>query len=128
MSLIVNKNRPINLDLSSMRFPLMAIASILHRISGIVLFILLPVMMYLLDQSLHSEALYTQLQNELAMPHYKVILWCFSTALAYHLIAGIRHIIMDLGFGEHVCTARHTAGVVIAMAVISTILLGMWIW
>jgi succinate dehydrogenase / fumarate reductase cytochrome b subunit len=124
----VNKKRPVNLDLGSMKFPPMAIASILHRISGILLFILLPVLICFLGQSLQSETAFNHLKMDLAAPAYKLVLWAFSAALAYHILAGIRHMIMDWGFGDHLCASRRSAIVVIALAVIATILLGMWIW
>ena len=124
----MNKKRPVNLDLASLKFPSMAIASIFHRISGIVLFLLLPFIMYFLSQSLQSEQTFAQLTNDLTHPFYKLILWAFSTALIYHILAGIRHILMDMGFGESLCAARRTAFLVIALAVIATIFLGMWIW
>lgn len=124
----MNKKRPVNLDLGSLKFPPMAIASILHRISGIVLFILLPVMIFLLGQSVQSEESFNQIQAMLAEPCYKFVLWSFCTALAYHILAGIRHMIMDLGFGEEVCTGKRTAILVIVLAIVLTILLGIWIW
>ena len=124
----MNKKRPVNLDLGSMKFPPMAIASILHRISGVVLFILLPVMIYLLGQSLQSEIAFNQLKMNLTSPCYKLVLWGFSAALAYHILAGLRHIIIDLGFGEHLCVSRRSAILVIALAVLATIVLGIWIW
>ena len=126
--LIVNKNRPINLDLRSMKFPCMAIASILHRISGVLLFILLPVILCLLQQSLHSEQSFQQTQLLLSSPIYKLIIWAFSSALFYHLFAGIRHMVMDLGWGEDVNVARKTSILVIFLAIIAIIFLGMWIW
>ena len=128
MKPIVNKKRPVNLDLGSMKFPPMAIASILHRISGVVLFILLPIMIFLLGQSLQSEEAFTQIKFKLSDPCYKLVLWAFSAALAYHVIAGIRHLLLDMGFGEHLCTSRLTAILVIVLAAISTIFLGIWIW
>ncbi|RUR12998.1 succinate dehydrogenase, cytochrome b556 subunit [Legionella sp. km772] len=124
----MNKKRPVNLDLGSMKFPPMAIASILHRVSGVVLFILLPVMIFLLGQSLQSEETFNQIKIKLSEPYYKFILWAFSTALIYHILAGIRHMIMDLGLGEDLCTGRRTSVLVIVLAVIATIFLGMWIW
>lgn len=111
-----------------MKFPPMAIASILHRLSGIVLFILLPVMIFLLGQSLQSEELFNQSKIKLANPGYKLILWAFCVALAYHILAGIRHMIMDLGCGESLSAGRRTSILVIVLAVISTIFLGIWIW
>jgi succinate dehydrogenase / fumarate reductase cytochrome b subunit len=124
----VNKKRPVNLDLGSMKFPPMAIASILHRISGIILFILLPVMIFLLGQSVHSEQTFTQMKITLAAPLYKLMLWAFSAALVYHILAGFRHILMDMGFGEHLCASRRTAILVMVLAAIATIFLGIWIW
>ncbi len=124
----MNKKRPVNLDLGSMKFPPMAIASVLHRVSGVVLFILLPIMIFLLGQSLQSEESFNQIKIKLAEPYYKFILWAFSTALIYHILAGIRHMIMDLGFGEDLCTGRRTSILVIVLAVIATIFLGIWVW
>jgi succinate dehydrogenase / fumarate reductase, cytochrome b subunit len=126
--LIVNKKRPVNLDLSSLKFPPMAIASILHRISGVLLFVLLPFMLFILSQSLQSAEAFAQMKIMIDNPFYKLVLWAFSAALAYHVLAGIRHLLMDMGFGEHLDTGRHTAILVIVLAVISTILLGIWIW
>lgn len=124
----MNKKRPVNLDLGSMKFPPMAIASVLHRVSGVVLFVLLPIMIFLLGQSLQSEEMFNQIKIKLSEPYYKFILWAFSTALIYHILAGIRHMIMDLGFGEDLCTGRRTSILVIVLAVIATIFLGIWIW
>ncbi len=124
----MNKKRPVNLDLGSMKFPPMAIASILHRISGVVLFILLPIIIFLLGQSLQSEELFHHTKLKLSEPCYQFILWAFSTALIYHIIAGIRHMIMDFGLGEDLCTGRRTSIVVIVLAVVAAIFLGIWIW
>lgn len=123
-----NHQRPVNLDLSTLTFPPMAIASILHRISGIALFVLLPVMMFFLSRSLQSQASFDALQLQLANPYCKLILWAFSTALIYHILAGFRHVVMDLGMGEQLVCARRSAIAVIALAVLFTICLGVWIW
>lgn len=128
MSVTVNYQRPINLDLGSLKFPPMAIASILHRISGLMLFLLLPFMMYLLSVSLRSSTSFDYLQTLLINPCYKLVLWAFSAALIYHLLAGFRHMFMDIGFGEQLHTARRSAIVVIVCAIILTIGLGVWIW
>nr|WP_115148847.1 succinate dehydrogenase, cytochrome b556 subunit [Legionella bononiensis] len=125
---IVNKKRPVNLDLGTLKFPPMAIASILHRISGVLLFILLPIMLYILGLSLQSEESFTQMKDMITSPFYKLVLWAFSASLAYHILAGIRHIIMDMGFGEHLATGRRTSILVIVLSVILTIILGIWIW
>lgn len=125
---IVNKKRPVNLDLGSLKYPPMAIASLLHRISGIALFLLLPVMLFILGKSLQSEEIFAQTQTMLTNPYYKLVLWAFSAAMVYHILAGIRHIVMDIGFGEHLEASRLTAILVIVLAAILTIILGIWIW
>lgn len=128
MILTVNQKRPVNLDLGTLKFPPMAIASILHRISGLVMFLLLPFMIYLLGRSLQGMDSFALLQADLQHPVYKLLIWAFTAALVYHLLAGFRHMIMDLGFGEQVSTGRCSAITVIALAVVLTILLGFWIW
>jgi succinate dehydrogenase / fumarate reductase cytochrome b subunit len=124
----VKQKRPVNLDLTSLKFPPMAIASILHRISGIVLFLLFPAMLYLLDLSLRSEESFIKVKAMIATPYWQLLLWLFSAAMAYHLLAGIRHIIMDLGFAEGLPTGRRTALFVFLLAIIMIIFLGLWIW
>ncbi len=120
--------RPVNLDLLNMKYPPMAIASILHRISGIVLFLLLPFMLYFLRLSLSSEASFTYLQNLLHAVSYKLLILCFWAAFIYHLLAGMRHMLMDLGFLEHLKSGRKSAITVIILAFIFTFGLGLWIW
>lgn len=124
----MNNKRPINLDLSSMRFPVMAIASIFHRLSGIGIFILLPFMMWYLHLSLQSEKSFAMVVQMLTSPIHKLVLWLFLVGLGYHLLAGIRHILMDCGWGESLSTGRKSASVIIFLAIILAILAGMWIW
>ncbi|KTC82179.1 succinate dehydrogenase, cytochrome b556 subunit [Legionella cherrii] len=124
----MNKKRPVNLDLGSLNYPPMAIASILHRISGVVLFLLLPIMLYIFGQSMQSEEAFTQVKSLLSHPAYKMILWAFGAAMIYHVLAGIRHLLMDMGFGEHLNAGRRSAVLVIILAIILSIFLGIWIW
>ncbi len=124
----MNKKRPVNLDLGSLKFPPMAIASILHRISGVVLFLLLPIMLCIFGQSMQSEETFAQVKNLLTHPAYKMVIWAFGAAMIYHLLAGIRHLLMDIGFGEHLDAGRRSAVLVIILAAILSIFLGIWIW
>jgi succinate dehydrogenase / fumarate reductase cytochrome b subunit len=124
----VNQKKPVNLELGTMKFPAMAIVSILHRMSGLILFLLLPFMLCFLSMSLNSAETFAELHNVLASPFNKFLLWAFSAALVYHLLAGVRHLFMDLGFGEDVKAGRHSAVSVIVLSVILTIFLGIWIW
>ncbi|WP_133130875.1 succinate dehydrogenase, cytochrome b556 subunit [Legionella yabuuchiae] len=124
----MKQKRPVNLDLMSLKYPPMAIASILHRLSGIVLFLLSPALLYVLSLSLRSEASFESMKHLLATPLNKFLTWVFVSALAYHLLAGIRHMVMDLGFAEGLPTGRRSALLVILLAIILMIGLGIWIW
>ncbi len=111
-----------------MHFPVMAIVSVLHRVSGVLLFLLLPVILYFLSLSLLNEGSFADLQMLFTNPFIKLLLWVFSSALIYHIFAGIRHLIMDLGLGETLVAARKTAIFVILLTFVSVIGLGVWIW
>jgi len=121
-------SRPVNLSLTSLRFPPMAIASILHRLSGILLFILLPIILYFWDCSLCSDVSFQSLLITLQQPLAKLVLWGFSAAFFYHLIAGIRHLCMDMGLGESLSAGRASAIIVIGLGVLMFLGLGVWLW
>lgn len=121
-------NRPVNLDLTKFHFPLPAITSILHRITGVVLFAGTAVLLWLLAESLSSEAGFERVQQWLAAPLFKVVLWGILSGLLYHLIAGIRHLLMDAGIGETLQGGRTGAVVVVILSVISIVLAGVWVW
>ena len=123
----MKSKRPVNLELTKLKFPPMAIVSILHRISGIILFLLLPVMLYFLDQSLASSRSFANLQDNLSNYWHKLLIFGFCSALIYHGLAGIRHLIMDIGFGESLSTGRRSAWLVLIIAAALIIGLGVWI-
>lgn len=124
----MNNNRPVNLDLTSLKFPIQAIVSILHRLSGIGIFLLLPLALYMLSMSLHSHSSYDELQSMLALHRIKFGLWVFLSSLSYHVIAGIRHIIGDMGFGEDIKSSKLSAIIVLVTAILAMLILGGWIW
>jgi len=120
----VNQKKPIFLDLWRLQFPPMAIVSILHRISGVFLFLALPALLYVLALSLRSPADFAQALTLLKQPYWCMGIWAFAVALFYHSIAGIRHIVMDLGFGESLGAARVSAYLVLALSVVFAIIVG----
>ena len=121
-------NRPKNLDLYTVRFPLPAITSILHRISGVFIFAGVFVLLWLLSESLSSEAGFTNVQQWLTATPVKLVIWAILAGLLYHLIAGIKHLVMDLGIGETLDGAKTGAVLVIALSAITIVLAGVWIW
>lgn len=117
--------RPVNLDLTKFHFPVMAIVSILHRIAGVLLFLAIPFLLYLLDQSLTNAHTFNML---LTNSWNKFFLWVALAALGYHLAAGVRHLLMDFGCGDHLPGAYKVAWTTIVVAVILIILAGVWVW
>lgn len=124
----MNKQRPVNLDLTKFHFPPMAIVSILHRITGVLLFLFLPVLLVLLDYSLRSATDFQRLAQVMQTGGMKFVLWLILCSVFFHVIAGLRHLIMDLGVGESVQAGRASAYTVFGLAIISFILAGVWVW
>lgn len=120
--------RPVNLNLLTLRFPITAIASILHRVSGFILFLFIPLFLGLIDASLQSPEGFFLVRRSLTCTLTKLIILSLLLALFYHLFAGIRHLIMDTGLGENLTPARFSAGLVMCLAVIFTALMGIYLW
>ena len=101
--------RPIFLNFARLRFPVGAIASIGHRISGIVLACALPFAVLLFERSLRSEAAFASLLEAFLSPAGRVGLVVLAWACAHHLFAGIRHLLMDAGVGASLSAGRRSA-------------------
>lgn len=120
--------RPVNLNLLTIKFPITAIASICHRVSGIVLLISLPFWLWALDSSLKSEANFANLQDCFSHLSMKLGVWVVLSALSFHFFAGIRHMIMDIGYGESKSVGRLTAKSVFVLTILLSIIIGYWLW
>ena len=84
--------------------------------------------LYALDKSLASEEGFAEVQACLASPVAKLVIWGLLSALLYHLVAGIRHLIMDLGVGESLEGGKLGSKIVIAVSVVIIVLAGVWVW
>lgn len=124
----MNSKRPVNLDLSKFHFPLPAITSILHRVSGIIIFVGVAFMLYGLQLSLSGEEGFGRVSELLNGFFAKLIIWGILSALLYHLVAGIKHLFMDMGIGEELESGRLAAKITIVVSVILIILAGVWVW
>lgn len=125
------KPGPRNISIASLlryRFPIMAIASILHRVSGFILFLLIPFMLWLLYQSVASLQSFEALSRGFDCIGVRFLIWVLLSALWYHLLAGIKHLLMDLGHLESKEGGKISASVVIILGVLGMILLGVWLW
>lgn len=123
-----NNERPVNLDISTIRLPLAAITSITHRISGIILFVGIGILLWMLDKSLAGPIEFAELQDTLASPLVTFLVWGVLSALAYHMVAGVKHLLMDLGIGESKAAAPRGAMIVIIISAVLILALGVWLW
>ena len=92
------------------------------------MFIGIALLLYLLDLSLQSPAGFQRTQDLFGNPLVKVITWAVVAALLYHLIAGIKHLLLDMGIGETLQGGEMGARIVIALAALAIIIAGGWIW
>lgn len=130
MSEAVSKNRPKYgvmriADIKHYRLPLPAYVSILHRISGALLFVSLPFILYLLEQSLTSEYSFEYLKGLASNGFVKLIILVLSWGFFHHLCAGIRHLQMDLHIGLDRPTARKTSVAVFVVSLLLTALVAL---
>ena len=124
----MRKNRPKNLDLATVKFPITAKASILHRVSGIIVFIALAIFLSLLSCSLSSQPDFNRVAGYFDNFLIEFVMWGCLTGLAYHAVFGVRHMIQDLGYWEEMDTASLSAkGGFIVTAVLS-LLAGILVW
>jgi len=124
----VNSNRPKNLDLTTIELPLPAKASILHRISGFALFFAVAFMLCALGASLESEQSFNELKDVMNGGLAKFITWGILSALGYHLVAGVKHLLMDMGIGETKESGRTGAIITLIAGVVVIVLAGVWVW
>ncbi|WP_390623766.1 succinate dehydrogenase cytochrome b556 subunit [Vibrio gallicus] len=120
--------RPINLDLQTIQFPITAIASILHRISGVITFVFVGVLLWLLSTSLSSPKGFMEAANFIDGWFVKFILWGMLSALFYHIVGGIRHLCQDLGYFEDLESGTKSAQVSFIITGVLALLAGVIVW
>ena len=124
----MTKSRPTYLDPLRIRLPIPGLISILHRISGLGLFLFLPLLLWLFQSSLTSPDSYVRYRAAFANPLVKLILIGLLWAFLHHLLAGLRFLALDLHCGTDLPTARATSWVVLVTAIVLTAVLGVWLW
>jgi succinate dehydrogenase / fumarate reductase cytochrome b subunit len=122
------KKRPVYLNLVQIRMPVTAVISILHRISGALLFVSGFWLLFMLDRSLASEAGFESIRRYAAYPIVKLALLVLVWAYCHHFFAGIRYLFLDLDKGTDLQTARMTSYVSMAVSLAVTAFLGMKLW
>jgi succinate dehydrogenase / fumarate reductase cytochrome b subunit len=123
-----NKKRPKYLNLLEIRLPVGGVVSILHRVSGVVLVFALPALLFLLDLSLQSEQQYQTVTELLATPAMRaagvVLVWF----LAHHLLAGVRHLLLDLDIGIDRDAARRSAWATLGIGLLVAVTMAICVW
>ncbi len=111
-----------------MRLPITAWASIAHRATGVFLFAGIAVLLWALDASLSTPESFAALQESLSNPMLKLVIWAVVSGLIYHALAGVKHLIMDMGIGETMAGGILGARIVIALSIVLILIAGVWIW
>lgn len=121
--------RPVYLNLFAIRQPLPAIVSILHRISGALLFLVgVPLGLWLAQRALVSERAYTAAIAPFVTPTGKIVLLVLAWCYLYHLLAGLRHLALDLHVGIELAPARASAAVVLVLSLLLALIVAVRLW
>ena len=117
------QQRPVHLNLVRIRLPIGGIMSIIHRLTGVFMFLAVPFLIYLLDRSLISEQGYQDAIATLHSPIGILLLFGLMWSLSHHLLAGIRYLLIDVDIGVEKEPARRSAlAVTVAGPVLALIL------
>lgn len=130
MSEAVKKQRPLfrNIHITQImryRLPLAGLVSILHRISGALLFLLLPFILFLLEKSLTSEMSFDYFRGIASHWFVKLVLLALAWAYLHHFCAGVRHLFMDVHIGSTKDGARKSAAGVLIISLLLTLLVAL---
>jgi succinate dehydrogenase / fumarate reductase, cytochrome b subunit len=125
----VDKPRPIYLNLFAIRQPLPAIVSILHRISGTLLFLAgIPLLLWGVQRSLASPEGFAAATAPLGTPVGKLVLLVLAWCYLYHLLAGLRHLALDLHVGIGLAPARASAAFVLVLSILLAAIVAVRLW
>jgi succinate dehydrogenase / fumarate reductase cytochrome b subunit len=124
----VKKQRPVNLDLTTIKMHPAANASILHRVSGVIMVFAIGILLLTLSTSLSSAEGFAQIQDYLDGFFFTFIIFGCLSALTFHVLAGVRHLIMDLGHLEELDTGNDSAKTIFAIWLVLSAIIGVWLW
>lgn len=124
----MKKQRPVNLDLTTIKMHPAANASILHRVSGVIMVFAIGILLWTLSTSLSSADGFAQIQGYLDGLFFSFIIFGCLSALTYHLLAGVRHLFMDLGHFEELASGNATAKLIIIIWLAVSAVIGVWLW
>jgi succinate dehydrogenase / fumarate reductase cytochrome b subunit len=114
-------------DLLQFSWPITALASITHRVAGVALFVAFGFALYVLELSLSSASGFEEVQTLLTSGIAKSILWVSLSALIYHFVAGIKHLLLDGSDAESLAVGRTAAIVTLLVSVVLIALMTLWV-
>ena len=120
--------RPKYLNLLQIRMPVPAVVSIMHRISGAALFLVLPALLAWWQCSLSSPDTFDASKSFTAMPLVKIGILLLVWGYLHHLCAGVRHLASDIDLGTELKSARFSSWLVLAVSIALTLLIAVRIW
>ena len=120
--------RPKYLNLFEIRLPVPAFVSIVHRVTGAALFLLIPFLLYLLEASLASPERFAEFKSMVGHPLMKLLLIGIAWAYLHHFCAGLRHLALDLHYGVTLEAARSTSWAVLGVSIVLALVFGALIW
>ncbi|WP_032094188.1 MULTISPECIES: succinate dehydrogenase, cytochrome b556 subunit [unclassified Alteromonas] len=124
----MKKQRPVNLELNTIKFPPSAISSILHRVTGVAMFFALLFVIWAWAVSVQSPEGFANVQAIMDGFFGKFVAIGTASALTYHILGGLRHVVMDLGHWEELESGNNSAKATIALWIVLTVVLGVALW
>jgi len=123
------RERPKYLNLFRIRLPVPGLVSILHRISGALLFLAgIPLLLWFVQRSLGSQAGFDAAMQPFTTPLGKLVFLVLAWCYLFHLLAGIRHQELDLHLGIELAPARSSAAIVLVLSVVLALVIAMRLW
>lgn len=119
-----NGTRPVFLNLFRIRLPIGGIVSILHRVTGVLLALAIPLLLYLLQQALADAAAFEALAGALRSPGARLLALLAVALLAQHFFSGLRHLLLDMDIGTGKTASRRLAWLTFAATAIAVVLAG----
>jgi succinate dehydrogenase / fumarate reductase, cytochrome b subunit len=120
--------RPVYLSLTEFRWPIAAMSSISHRMTGVILFVAPAYLLWLLGMAVASPSGFDRAAAIMAEPLAKLAMIALLGVLAFHIFAGFKHLVMDFHHWDGLDAGRRAAIGVFVLTAVATVLAGVWIW
>lgn len=124
----MTNRRPKYLNLFRIKLPLPGVVSFLHRVSGALLFVAIPLFLAGFQHTLDSADAFDMVKQGFGNPLVKLVLVAVLWGFLHHFFAGLRFIAMDMGFGMELGKTRRNSWLVMAFSLTLTALIGVWLW